>query len=498
MGHSGERRGGPPNIVMLVLDTARARNLSCYGNDRKTTPAIDALAADGVRFSRATSISPWTLPSHSSLFTGVPPSIHQTNSLESQLPDSLTTMAEMLRGYGYDTIGMSANPWFSSQFGIVRGFDKFHHLFGPFATSSYREFVMSLTDSRRSIPERAYALLSNQSLTELARNSITATHRHFVDEDDDGARKAVEHASETIGQPDPYFLFINFLEPHLPFKPPTDCRRRFIPDDVSDDRLESINQDATAYNIRNVEMNATEFDILERLYDAEIYHVDRQIKRILTLLEESSQLENTIVIVLGDHGENIGDHGLMAHHYSVHETLTHVPLIVNYPGVFDGGEVVNDRVSSLDVPATIERLMANQRKCNKTFKSQQHGVPLQNRNESQRRIFSEYLNPMPPIKRLREKSENPAFDVSKYDRQLRAIYVDNLKFVTGTDGHRALYDLSTDSEESENIMNERPERAKELEQVIEEWIKANSSELNQPMASPGETVQERLGDLGYL
>ncbi|WP_255150135.1 sulfatase [Halorarius halobius] len=498
MGFEGENGCSPPNIVMLVLDTARARNFSCYGNERETTPTLDALASRGVKFSRATSISPWTLPSHASLFTGVPPTVHQTNSLESQLPSSLTTLASMLSAHGYNTIGMSANPWFSSQFGIIDGFDHFHHLFGPFSTESYREFVMKVTDSGNSLPERVSSILSSQSPLEIARNGMTAAYRQFVDRDDDGARKAVNKAHEVIGQSNPYFMFINFLEPHLPFEPPEDCRRKFIPDHVTENRLELLNQDATAYNIRNVEMEQSDFDFLERLYDAEIFHVDRQICRILDYLDQTGQRDNTIIIVLGDHGENIGDHGLMAHHYSIHETLTHIPLIIHYPGVFDGGDIIESRVSSLDVPATLVEILSDYGINDDSFQAQQKGTPLHYESLTERTIVSEYLNPMPPISRLREKSENGDFDVSQYDRQLRAVYDDEYKLVRGTDGYQALYDLSENPHESKNIIETSPLKSTELEEMLDKWVKSIQPECASLTDSTNEQLEDRLSNLGYL
>lgn len=393
---------------------------------------------------------------------------------------------------------MSANPWFSSQFGIIEGFNKFHHLFGPFATESYREFVMELTDSSKSLPARGSAILSSQSLLELARNGLTAAHRQFVDRDDDGARKSVEYAREIVSRSEPFFLFANFLEPHLPYEPPKYCRKRFIPDEVTDERLESLNQDAASFNIRNIKMEPSDFDLLERLYDSEIYHVDRQIQRILDLIDEAGKRENTIIIVLGDHGDNIGDHGLMGHQYSIHETLTHIPLLLHYPGLFDGGEVVEERVSSLDVPATLSKILRDYGITNKQFHEQQYGVPLHDRTGNNRRIFVEYLNPMPPIKRLRAKSENPEFDVSQYDRQLRGVYDGVHKFVRGTDGHRALYNVRADPRESENLVDDQSERATEMESALESWVEEHVPESNTKTDTPGPAVKERLGDLGYL
>jgi arylsulfatase A-like enzyme len=244
-------------------------------------------------------------------------------------------------------------------------------------------------------------------------------------------------------------------------------------------------------------MDPEEFELLEYLYDAEIYHVDRQIARIIEAIDRAGDRENTVVLVLGDHGENIGDHGLMAHHYSVHETLAHVPLIVRYPGVFEGGEVVEGRVSSLDVPATLAELLADRGITDEQFRAQQDGIPLHEDREVDREVVIEYLNPMPPIERLRAKSENPDFDVTKYDRRLRAIYGDEFKFVRGSDGHRALYALD-DGDETDNLVETRPDETEELARQLDQWVAERDGESPTAAATPDEEIETRLQDLGYL
>lgn len=493
----GENR--PPesksNIVILVLDTARARNFSCYGHSRQTTPTIDAIAEGGTKFKEVTSVSPWTLPSHASLFTGVPPTVHQTNSLNTSLPRSLETLADYLNRHGYRTVGMANNPWFSSEFGLTRGFDEFHELFTFFGGDSYRSFVNVLTDQSRSVPDRLVTLLSEQSVSSFIRNGMNAAYRQLDLWDDDGAKAAVSKSRKIISEDQPYFLFVNFLEPHLPYEPPESHKRKFIPEEISDTEVDDVNQDAREYNVRNVEMDEFDFDVLERLYDAEIRYVDERIGEIVNALKETGDWDETLLFILGDHGENIGDHGLMSHNYSIHETLTRVPLIAHFPEHIGGVTDTDSRVSTLDIPATIADILPDVPSTE--FNENQTGFSLLDPEDS-RPIVAEYLNPVPPVEKMEKRCENSEFDVSIYGRKLRAIYKDGYKFVWGSDGTRVLYKVTEDRDEKTNLMQMKPEKASELESHLEEWVTQHNGEASGKHENIQENIEEKLEDLGYL
>jgi len=484
-----------PNIVILVLDTARARNFSCYGHDRRTTPSIDSVAEEGTKFEEVTSVAPWTLPSHASLFTGVPPTIHRTNSLDSSLPQSLETLADYVSRHGYRTVGMANNPWFSSEFGLTRGFDEFHELFTLFGGDSYRSFVNILTDKSRSLPDRLDKLLSEQSVPSLIKNGMNAAYRQLDYRDDDGGKTAVSKSREIIGEDQPYLLFVNFLEPHLPYEPPESHRREFIPEHVTDEEVENVNQNAREYNVRNLEMDDIDFDILERLYDAEIKYTDERIGEIIDALKQTGDWEDTVLFILGDHGENIGDHQLMSHNYSIHETLTRVPLVTHFPEHLGGVADTDSRVSTIDIPVTITDILPDLGGAE--FEEVQVGTSLLDFHS--RPIISEYLNPVPPVEKMEERCENPEFDVSVYDRRLRAIYADGYKFVRGSDGTRALFDVVEDKDEAENVIDDNPEESSELEARLDEWIERHERQsFEESDGGVQENVEEKLENLGYL
>ena len=488
----------PPSILLLVLDTARARNFSCYGHHRKTTPVIDRLADKHVQYSDAVTASPWTLPSHSTLFTGVYPSVHRTNSLESRLPEDLVTLSQILSDEGYRTVGMASNPWFSSEFGITRGFDKFFQMFGPYSTDSYREFSLTLTDDTKSFKQRLLHLLHTQTMSDLCKNSLNAGYRMISNRPDDGAAEAVKKTISLISGPSPFFGFINFLEPHLPYDPPEAYADQFLPQDVDSKAVKSVNQYAPTYNIRNVSMDSQDFDILERLYEGALRYVDDRIGKIFSHLREEEEMDNTMIIIMGDHGENIGDHGLMGHHYSVHQTLLHIPLIIKYPNSDGQGVVVNERVSSIDVPATIAQVLHNSGIPINDFMSQQMGEPLTQTAERSDPIIVEYLNHMPSIGQLKEKCNNPGFDVEKYDRQLWAIFDNNQKVIVDSNGYIELYNVASDPNERNDLADDFPERASSLRNSLQEYRNQLEPTGSHGRTKPKGDIEDRLNNLGYL
>jgi arylsulfatase A-like enzyme len=356
-----------------------------------------------------------------------------------------------------------------------------------------------VTDADLSVLNRITELFRSQSATELVKNSLTAAHRQFFEREDDGAQAAVRTSREVIGQDDPYFLFVNFLEPHLPYEPPEHLQREFMPDSISDQDIDEVNQDGRAYNVRNVEMSDRDFDILERLYDAEIRYVDDRIQEILNKIESSDQ--DTIVIIMGDHGENIGDHGLMTHNYSIHDTLLHVPLIIQSPEIFEDGETVHERISSLDIPTTVMDILSEFGISDDEFKRQQSGISLRNVPEESidRHVVSEYLNPIPPIEKMESLCENPDFDVSIYDRTLRATYSGDFKLIRGSDGTKDLYDVSGGAEKIEENGAAKRDMVKGLETQLSTWIDRHErQDQSEVQSDHEEEIEERLGELGYL
>ncbi|NNE44861.1 MAG: sulfatase, partial [Gemmatimonadetes bacterium] len=177
----------PPDIIVVVLDTARRDHFSLYGYDRPTTPAFDALAAECVRFDRAYSTSCWTVPSHASLFTGLYPVAHGANQRSQYLDGSAETLAERLAAAGYQTASFSSNPWISEKANLAQGFEHAEVV----ATGRTRPRGRGLPHA---LNDKALAWLDAR----------------------DAAR--------------PGFLFLNYIEPHWKYQAPTEFQRKFLGD----------------------------------------------------------------------------------------------------------------------------------------------------------------------------------------------------------------------------------------------------------------------------
>jgi arylsulfatase A-like enzyme len=312
----------------VVLDTVRAANTSAYGYSRPTTPTLERLARDGALFLDATSPSTWSLPSHGSLFTGLYPSVHRTDEDHRVLDTPSPTLAEVFAHNGYDTQCFTANPHISDTFALTRGF-----------RSSDRAF-----------------------LTGSASRSFTFIYRVLdlfgVSADDKGGAGVAENVERWIGarpaDGPPTFTFINFLEAHFPYHQVPDAfLARFTSKTRRELRTTSLEAFGAQFGrpVTPAEAAAARPDALD-MYDAGILYSDHLLSRVVDALERSGRLDRTVLIVLADHGELVGEHTLFGHGAGLYEPGVRVPLVVRYPARVRGGARVATPVSTVGVFAT--------------------------------------------------------------------------------------------------------------------------------------------------
>lgn len=338
------------NVVLIVMDTARARTTFELFRDNKDKNASHSIS-DYSQFTQAFSSAPWTLPSHASLFTGTTPSKHGAHAGHKQLDNALITLPEIVQREGYETVAVSNNTWISEEFGFGSGFETFYKTW---------QYVQSNTDLGRiarqeegldKLTEATKALFDGNPLTNLT-NAIYG--QFFRKIDDDGATRSNAWINNWLTSRDnsrPFFLFINYLEPHLEYRPLKSHAKEHLPEGVSYEKAMEVSQDAWGYIAGTVEITDTDFEILRALYRAEISYVEEQIEEIVHLLKAENEWEETLFIITSDHGENIGDHGLMDHQYALYDTLLHVPLLIN-GGPFE--KTINDDfIQLLDIAPTV-------------------------------------------------------------------------------------------------------------------------------------------------
>jgi arylsulfatase A-like enzyme len=258
----------------------------------------------------------------------------------------------------------------------------------------------------------------------------------------------------------PFFMFVSNLEAHSPYRAPRKYNR-YLPDGVSPRQSRRVNQDRYKYMTGHTAMDEQDFEILTALYDGAITYLDTRIAEVLGWLEQLDLLDQTMVIITADHGENFGEHQLISHGYCLYDTVIHVPLIIHYPkGITTPGRVTH-QVQTLDLLPTILAMLGDV--SSETYRSLQ-GYDLLS---STRRDFTVAEQAHPDLTLFYEKF--PAVDVSRYDRALKAIRTDRYKYVWASDGHHELYDLQADPDEECDIIAEHPDTAEALDQRLMEW-----------------------------
>ena len=289
-------RSGPatrPNLLIYLIDTLRADRLSCFGCERSTSPNIDRVAAESLVFERAYSQAPWTRPSVATLFTGQLQSYHGV-AMSTGLEEEHWTLAESFQQQGYHTGAFIANL----------------HVHGPtlqFEQGFHRFVGVPEEDGRFPRADRVHAL-ADPFLAEVKDR--------------------------------PFFLYVHTIDPHWPYDPPPQTRGTFAPSSPSD--------------LEEDELPAR--DILLSRYDEEILFNDACFGGLIDRLRQLGLYENTAILFLADHGEEIREHGSVGHLGRLWEEVLHVPLILKLPGAEPKAARIPERVRLLDLWPTLARL----------------------------------------------------------------------------------------------------------------------------------------------
>lgn len=435
-----------PNIVLITLDTVRADHLSCYGAGN-STPAIDRMAKDGVRFEMAVSASPWTLPAHASLFTGLPVSQHgarydvqgdegiNLHRIRS-LGRGPTTLSSLLTKAGYHTMGAVAGVWMQPQFGLARGFGEYE--------------------------------ANIESWAGVPAEELTATAFELLDE----------------RPPDrPFFLFLNYFDAHLPHDPPALFNPANIPPPDRDVKL--IERDV---NKLDLPISADERQRLEGRYDAEIRRIDAALGRLWERLETLDLYDDTWIIVTADHGESFGDHGFMGHGLQTWHGLAHVPLLMKphrgAPWSDLSGQSIEVTVQSHELMPTILDALRLERP-----------PDVQGRDLTR---LSDRQEGMAVVEAFRSYNAIKVYG-PRFDRDERSLYTEGYRYVRRSTGEEALYDVRADPREEHDLSGAEPARKERMAKALTGWtIAAGRRRYGGEIAPIDEENAARLRALGYL
>ncbi|MFS8794204.1 sulfatase [Synechococcus sp. R55.8] len=380
-GHSPARAGAAaverPNILLIVLDTQRADRLSCYWSEAErarqlpTSPNLDRLAAESTLFERAIAPAQWTIPSHASLFTGEYPSTHQTVQADLELSPALPTLAELLQLSGYTTVGFCNNPLVGIlKNGLRRGFETFYNYGGALPTrppegtplpaplnrwlAAYTQFWRRLSYPVQNAFARSDALFQLAlhpwfaSLWTRLLNFKGNTAASIAD-----LNRYLQQMARRRSDPGarPFFCFVNLMEPHLPYWPPEPFVQKYAPYFKSNREARDFLRQYNAQPYRWMAplpqpLSPLQAQVLRDIYDAEVAYQDHLLGSVFDTLRHTGLEQNTLVAIVADHGEGLGEHDFVGHAFVVYEELIRVPLILRYPGHFPAGKRIATPVST--------------------------------------------------------------------------------------------------------------------------------------------------------
>lgn len=479
-----------PNIIVMVLDTARAKNFSCYGYQKETTPNIERIAQRSVLFENAYSPAGWTLPSHSSMLTGLYPV-----EIPSQISDlssckDVLTLPEMLKRIGYYTLGISSNYLVSDAFGFHKGFDRFLKVWQLFNSphdvfyikrqikkdlfSAVKNIIKELNESNPFI--NSANLLYRKYYSDVIRNSVRTAEK---------ATRIIQTQLKSVKNAGiPFFFFVNYMCAHNDYNPSSKDKNLFLDNGES----KAVSQEAVAYYLGDSHLDDDDFMYLTKLYDAELHYADRKVGQIFEWLRQLDMLDNTLVIVTSDHGEHLGEHNHFNHLFSVYEEIIHIPLIIKYPGNCLNKKTKDEYTSLRNLVYLIDEVVSG-----KLEKSIRSIYP-----EDEEYIISSMVH------------QRAHFDVSdcgdRYERIKKSLLVD--KFAVIRDGYKLikngadnyeLYNIKSDPQERDNLVHHNSSLSKksELADFLSDWLEKCNRKIDNK-DSINARVAKRLKALGYM
>jgi arylsulfatase A-like enzyme len=486
----------PHNVLLVSIDTLRADHLGCYGHSAPTSPQLDALAAAGVVFERATSCSPWTTPAHVSLMTSLYPEAHGILDYPSpgELDPKVATLAEILRAQGWRTAGFTEGGYAKGATGLGHGFDVF-----PSWPHDDAGFIGHELDPSRLLEnaDRALAWLD-------------------------------EHGRER------FFLFFHTYEPHFEYRPPHKYLAQVAPSlDLKEEALKlslavhAWNQGRTLSprqlgvltrhtfqgGLRRMRFERSEalwatlghfaenawrdsphfgedLAYIGALYDAEIRFADDVVGRIFAKLEKLGVMEETLIVVTSDHGEGLMDHDEMQHGFHLYRELLDIPLIIRFPGRAHAGARHPGQVRSIDILPTVLDWIGLPQPA--TAQGSSLLTLLSDDTQEDQQGSSEWRVAF---------AEGLTIEGSEVD--LRMIQDGRWKFLQNSKtGGESLYDLASDPRELRDVLSKvDPKVVAQLRLILDRVVAENAERASLFHVTPGrmnEQERRRLEALGYV
>lgn len=436
-----------PNIVFISIDTLRADHVHCLGYHRDTTPTIDRLAREGCLFSKLQATSSWTVPTHASMFTGVYPLVHKCVTITSPIAKEIPTLAEILSQAGYKTAAFSSSPSLNASLGFDRGFN----LFDNFSVDMWLDIESTLENKSR---KRLHNTESSSSLTRAILSWLDNNHEKK------------------------FFLFALYFDPHYNYCPITPY------DTMYDSDYEgTITGDIAEFSGKP---SPRDIEHIKALYDGEIRFTDEYVGQIVDYLEKLGHKDDTVIVVLSDHGDEFWEHDGIQHGRTLYQEVLWVPMVIWYPRLIPSGIRVDDLISHIDVMPTILNLAGIN-----------PPTPINGRN-----LADVIHNQTTDVFRKHAISE---LDIDPTDQiHQRSIYNGTKKLIYSNGLKQSwLFDLDSDPNEVPATEYDPIFGLPEFDEALDEWQKSCNS-ITDELGAKSEEITldpatlERLKDLGYV
>ncbi len=415
-GQTSASKGSLPDVYLITIDTLRADHVGCYGYKQAETPALDALAADGIRFSQAFTHSPITNTSHITIMTGLLPSVHGVTDFGVPLSSQHVTAAELLKKHGYQTAAFIGAVILDSNTlapGLDRGFD------------FYDNFPKTEDKSADGKKKERWGRVERRGM------------------------EVVEHAETWFAKhrTGPHFVWVHMYDPHDPYEPPTPFSEKYK----------------------------------DHLYDGEIAYADSAVAHWIAFLKKAGAYDNAIIVVTGDHGEGLGEHGEETHGLFLYDSTLHVPLILKTPlktaGAAHHTAVIDAQVRTTDILPTI-------------LSATGVAAPAELNGESLLPLIEEKPNAQAP-------SSRPLFGETDYPLRwgwasLRALRTDNAKLIEAP--RPELFDLQADPKELNNLYAPDAAKTQNLQAEMAKWKAklpppSNSGKAGETLPDPKDKIE---------
>jgi len=469
---------GPPNVLFIVLDTVRADHLSHYGYARRTAPFLNECADNGITFDRALAAGVPTTPSHASMFTGLSVREHGVGAGQNALDARFETMAERASAVGFQTVALSCNVNVDVAFNFLQGFDATYQIWGMYTYSGC--FLDHWIEQ------------------------LGLTHPMKWLERDNGAATVTHQVAEWVGhgyEPDkPFLMFINYMEAHSPDRPPLSYRRRYLgAADVRrsyelDRQYRGIVTDvgAIGYALDPTLVGQEDIRIYKAMYDASIHYMDERLGELFQLLKLNGMLDNTVVIIVSDHGEGLGDHGIFRHGLSIYDMLYRVPLTIYVPRDQPSGKRVQEAVSTAGLFDVVCAAI---------------GAEQCPEAQTLAQVLVDRMGGEPAVSELPATARGPALELALSNgarpnegllRTYRSVNDATTKYIMASDRTEELYDISTDPGELDNLADALPGSVQLFSDQLTKWLE-NTQEFVPPSSGTGMSASqaEILRSLGY-